>query len=193
MTSRIVLRNGGQDLINTLKAFSEHAKVLGPVCHSRIRYVVFMCGTMVDVRETCGKDPITSFHETELDSFLRRDFPDHRLPDTTYEETRADNEVDLQWSQTHTGYPAECAQAYGCLMWSGYPLPGGLGGDSVTYKFGNVNIVTLPHLGECCFTVSSLQDTYEANMDGVERRRFDYMFPKVFACIDKEWNIHTVI
>jgi hypothetical protein len=76
--------------------------------------------------------------------------------DINYETWRVENQLDFQWSQ-QTAYPEQCRKAYGCLMRSGYPLPGGLGGDRITFPFdvhGStfVFMTVFQHLGPCCIT-----------------------------------------
>lgn len=195
--------------------------------------IVFRCGTMVrlDCNETHHK-PITSFCEDpELDEFLRHDFPDHRMPMATYSSWKNDNEKDFQWSQ-QTAYPEQCRKAYGCLMWSSYPLSGGIGGDRIVQPW-NLDRETYSmmyqtifhHLGPCCWTPflvehppKELEAMYPqadpAEEDGIysrythmmqdrrligtadketaELRRLDYMFPKPWAYVDKEMNIHVL-
>jgi hypothetical protein len=155
--------------------------------------IVFQCGTMV--RLDCETHaPLTSF----MDIDLRDDFPGHRLP--SYETNRDENELDFQWSQG-TAYPGECARAYGCLMKSGYPLPGGIGADRKVYRLdgGSVFATIFHTLGPCCMTIThagTFEDGFTELRESqkiqavdtltAEHRRVDYMFPKPYAFLKVE-------
>lgn len=82
-------------------------------------HIAFRCGTIV--RLDCTDHTAMTelgFLESRLDSYLEGDFPQHRLPNNTYEDVRADNQTDFEWSQK-TAFPVECRKAYGCMMKAG--------------------------------------------------------------------------
>ncbi|MBX9636677.1 MAG: hypothetical protein K2Q45_03910 [Nitrosomonas sp.] len=164
-TKRVSHSEGSTWLYDTIKAFYEPLKRKQL---PSIEAIVFSCGTLV--RLDCTEEhhkPVHSFVTDEkLDEFLEQDFPEHRFPadgGVTYETTRAENEQDFQWSQT-TAFPKQCAKAYGCLMWSGYPLPGGMGADRLVIPWEAASLKSLSymtifqHLGPCCCTLTEVTD-----------------------------------
>jgi hypothetical protein len=161
--------------------------------------VIFRCGTLVRVEDDdeCHKRfTAQGFNEPKLDAFLRDDFPSHRYFEPDYDAVKAENTIDWLWSQ-HQRPPhiaTACARAYGCLMRSGYPLPGGIGGDRITLPpiTGDVYSVVFQHLGACCATlVHNEHGDSIAAIDalGADMRRTDYMMPKPYAYVDKLRNI----
>jgi hypothetical protein len=192
-------------LMEMLRRFYEPLKEKNPngLCWDGI---IFRCGTLVRL-DCTDHVPLTGF--TNDDEFKRtflNDFPSHRgiSEETTLEE----NQKDFDWSQTSTQYPTQCAKAYGCLMHSGYPLPGGAGGDRTVHPWtrdDNMFITIFDHLGPCCFTLFDVKSMLDGatppnytkliqvvDADTAERRRLDYMFPKPFAYIDHQMNIHVL-
>lgn len=134
--------------------------------------IVFRCGTLVrlDCTETHHRPMVESFvDDVELDAFLQQDFPDHRLPNNTFEQVREDNQRDLQWAlQRHPEWSEQIKKAYGCLMLSGYPLPGGIGGDRTVFPWSadrdtqHLAYMTIfMHLGHCCCTLFLLESVPE--------------------------------
>jgi hypothetical protein len=163
--------------------------------------VVFQCGTVVRL-DCTDHQPLSSFMSIDL----KDDFPQHRLPNCTYESNQAENEHDYQWSQT-TAYPKECAKAYGCLMGCGYPLPGGLGADRITIPIDDEQtfMTYFPFLGPCCFNIEAketFKDSFLAltpneqvhvvQTETAEHRRLDYMFPRPYAYVDKQVKVHKL-
>jgi len=231
MRERVGFSDNGEGLRKTIEMWYKPLKAK----HTSLPWdaIVFRCGTMVrlDCTETHHR-PIESFvDDLDLNEFLRRDWPDHRFVDKTYDEWKAENQVDFEWSQK-TAYPAQCRKAYGCLMWSSYPLPGGMGGDRTVFPwnvdkqdFSWVYQTVFEHLGFCCWTpylvtdhpkeiTSLFPEADPSEQDGeflrhhcmmrhqsvitsvdketAELRRLDYMFPKPYAYVDKEMNIHVL-
>lgn len=211
MTERVGFSDNGKALLATIHSYFKPLRLKKGALE--FEHIVFRCGTMVrlDCTET-HHTPITSFTEdAELDAFLRADFPGHRLKDVPYEHVRFCNQADLEWS-LQTSYPEQCRKAYGCLMRSGYPLPGGAGADRyvLTWDYdeetGSMTFMTIfPQLGPCCCGLFHLESMPEGvqNMDDerllrsvdietAETRRLDYMFPKPFAFVDKNLNVHVL-
>ncbi len=149
-----------------VKAIEAHYKQLRVKNPAGISWdsIIFNCDTQV--RLDCDEDhhtPITSFvSDEELDTFLREDFPAHRFLRDTYEMVRAENQKDLEWSLS-TPFPVQCAKAYGCLMRSGYPLPGVFGADRTVFPWqahpdGTASYITIfTGLGPCCITLSHFE------------------------------------
>lgn len=154
MKERVGLKDDGVGLRKTIDAYFRPLKAK----QNSLPFdcIVFRCGTIVRL-DCTNHEPIDSFiDDPELESFLRDDFPDHRFVDMDYSTWRMENQADFEWSQK-TAYPAECRKAYGCLMCSSYPLPGGLGGDRITVPWdvhnGTFTFTTIfQHLGVCCAT-----------------------------------------
>jgi len=155
MKERVGFTDDGQGLKSTIEAYYLPLKLK----KDRLPFasIVFRCGTIVRL-DCTDHEPIESFvDDPELETFLRNDFPDHRFVDMTYDVWRNENQTDFHWSQ-QTPYAAECRKAYGCLMRSGYPLPGGEGGDRLTMPWDVTDQNTFvfatifQHLGFCCAT-----------------------------------------
>jgi hypothetical protein len=199
MTNRITFKEGSEDVI--LKAV-ERCIEYGEFADS----IVFTCGTIVTM--TCiDHDPVTSFLTDEtLRKHLLDDFPFHRYSendqDTIFDETMQQNEIDFKWSQK-TQFAEQCRKAYGCLMWAGYPLPGGIAADRTVITLredAKLSVVLFPYCGRCCtlFDGTEYEGTVnqfigQANMQGADFRRNDYMSPKPYAYVDKENKIHLLI
>lgn len=134
---RVGFPDEGRGLLATIEAYYKPLRVK----KTELSWdaIVFRCGTLVrlDCTETRHRPIVESFVEdVELDAFLQQDFPEHRLPDKTYEQMREDNQRDLQWAiQRHPEWSEQIKKAYGCLMLSGYPLPGGVGADRTVFPW----------------------------------------------------------
>jgi hypothetical protein len=164
--------------------------------------IVFQCGTLV--RLDCESHTPLAGGFMGVD--LSDDFPEHRLPHDSYESNRDENELDFQWSQRGTAFPAECRKAYGCLMRSGYPLPGTPGADRVVYRDGGVFATILHALGPCCMTLAhsgafedgfveltESQQIQAVDAVSAEHRRLDYMYPKPYAYLRVEGEAVSVV
>ena len=162
--------------------------------------VVFSCGTFV--RLDCPdheRFPSSGFRDAEIEQFMADDFPHHRLPpdeENAYDRFMDENQQDWEWCQSLDSDVAEmCARGYGHLMRSGYPLPGGVGGDRITVPYvDGLFITTFPFLGMCCGTWTILEEGEEytnasVDADGAARRRFDFMMPAPYAIIGRDKKI----
>jgi len=199
MTDRITLsKENVTDLERRMRLFFQLTDVPPGGC------VVFQCGTVV--RLDCDMHaPISSFRDDDkLKEWLEKDYPGHRLPNTPFTETLAENQIDLEWS-LRTAYPDACRQAYGCLMRSGYPLSGGPGADRIVYSLtgGKLYMVVFDELdGGCCVSVNEKIEVKGASENdhmtvagacAAEERRLDYMFPKPYAYVGPDKTLHVLV
>lgn len=163
-SERIGFEDDGKGLITTIEAYYKPLRAKNAVLPWDA--IVFRCGTLVrlDCTETYHH-PIDTFIEDDaVDKFISNNFPNHRLPNATYESTRRDNQCDLEWAlQKRPEWSTQIKKAYGCLMWSGYPLPGGIGGDRTVFPWSadrdskHLTYITIfQHLEACCCTLFTL-------------------------------------
>jgi len=157
-TGYLEIRNQGQNLFADFQRYFTMPETLP----SSQGCIVFSCGTIVDLScENPTHHPIVSFTANrKLDRFLKADFPSHRLPSLSYSDIRTANQNDLEWISTNSSFAEQCRKAWGCLMWSGYPLPGGPAADRILYpravdpETEMLCFETVFHnLGECCRTL----------------------------------------
>jgi hypothetical protein len=148
-----------QNLLATIEAYYKPLRAL----KTELPWdaIVFVCGTLVrlDCTETRHRSIESFTEDVELDTFLRQDFPG--LSYTTYEKWREGTQYGFQWAlQRHPEWREQIKKAYGCLMLSGYPLPGGIGGDRTVFPWNadrdtqQLTYMTIfTHLGACCCTL----------------------------------------
>lgn len=161
---RVRFSDEGRGLLHTIEAY--YKPLRAKKTELPWEGIVFRCGTLVrlDCTEQHHRSLESFTEDLEADEFLRQDFPGHRMPSQTYEQVRDDNQIDLTWAlQRRPEWATQIKKAYGCLMFSGYPLPGGIGGDRTVFPW-NANretrtvdyITVFQHLGACCCTLFHL-------------------------------------
>lgn len=180
--------------------------------------IVFQNGTLVCLDcDNTDHPPIASFLKDEkLDSFMQKEYLDHRFSTTLYEQMQQENENNLQCAlDQHPEWSKKIKKAYGCLMRSGYSCgsdritnPCDLDGKTMT--FFSIHLDCLGKLdyyfsGFCCQTLYCMTSTEEdskteqnapytidhVDSETLKKRRRDYMCPKPFAYVDKKMNVHV--
>jgi hypothetical protein len=171
-------------------------------------YVVFYSGTCVSMGCRDGHKPIYNFLGTNqegqiLDRFLFTQFPSARFAgtDTTYESNKLENQL-CMGPVMSSPFRKQSAQAYGCLMWSGYPKTKSWVNNKRIYRVNNqYGYGLFMEMGDrCCWTMYDLerevvdvdQHVKEADKIMSKARRLDYLYPCPYAYVDANGTISVI-
>lgn len=186
---------GRNDIDNLTNYFTKHFLKNAVKAGGDLKdyHVIFSFGTVVRLNNV----KLPEDYKLTYDG----DFPTHRVKDEKEFFKQAEQRYN-HILENNSEYTDIIKKGYYKLITSGYPYPGGEGGDSIYIPMDDFTEndkdifligVIFPQRGDLItIEYSESEDSQllqKAHMIGRENRRYDYMIPKAYAIIEPNLNI----